>query len=259
MRVARPLILAALAILAMVPATSTLASYDPRRPHPEASLVDTVGATTPDLAVRAYIQALAAGDLAALLDATAIDEMAAGYRFDLLTKRLGAWTPSTLPPSDYPLYAAMNREFLESRLLGQTVQLAYSLLSDQPTGEGAGIQMSDAQVDFFLADVDPARLASLELIDSRFPDPKWEHDERAVANAQQTAATYGADEWTERLALVSFDDALYEVGFSLLRYGGEWKVQGQSSAYGNMSVFGAARPTTKELYERHVSGDYSNL
>ena len=63
------------------------------------------------------------------------------------------------------------------------------------------------------------------------------------------AATYGADEGTDRLALISFEGGHYAIGFSLLRFGGEWKVNTQSSAIAGTSNWGVPARTTPEEFE----------
>ena len=106
----------------------------------------------------------------------------------------------------------------------------------------------------FVSQVDPERLAGLEVVDIRFPDAEFEDDPRYLENAAERASIYGADELTERLALISFEDQLYDVGFTLLRYGDDWKVLSQVSPLGGMSALGTARPTTAEDFELRTSG-----
>ena len=73
--------------------------------------------------------------------------------------------------------------------------------------------------------------------------------------AAKQAAIYGADELTERMALVSLDGKLYEVGFTLLRYGDDWRISSQTSALGNTAAVGTAVPTTRDDYDRETSGE----
>ena len=106
-----------------------------------------------------------------------------------------------------------------------------------------------------IANFDPSRLAGLTVVDGRYPNAKFEHDARNVANGAAVATIYGADELTERLALISLDGKLYEVGFTLLRYGDDWRISSQTSALGNTAAVGTAAPTTQDDYDRETSGE----
>jgi len=107
----------------------------------------------------------------------------------------------------------------------------------------------------FVAQVDPARLAGIEVLDARFPNPDLEASERYLENAAALAATYSADELTERLVLFYFEGRTYVLGFTLLRYGDTWLVSSQSSPIGGTSTFGTATPMTVEEYGSLVSGE----
>jgi hypothetical protein len=67
------------------------------------------------------------------------------------------------------------------------------------------------------------------------------------------AKVYGADELTERLALVQVNGNHYAVGFQLVRYGGDWKVLGQVSNLAGTSSSGAAELTTPEDFAALVA------
>ena len=102
---------------------------------------------------------------------------------------------------------------------------------------------------------DPSRLAGLTVQDIRYSNAKLENDPRVLDNSAKQAAVYDADELTERLALIDVGGQLYQVGFTLLRYGADWKVSSQSAALGGTSPQGVAVPTTREEYDRVTAGD----
>jgi hypothetical protein len=66
---------------------------------------------------------------------------------------------------------------------------------------------------------------------------------------------YGAGEFTERLALVEFEGTDYVVGFSLLRYGDDWRVLDQSSPLAGLSPLGIPERSTKEGFQSMILGD----
>jgi hypothetical protein len=212
-------------------------------------------AATPEDAVTAYVAGVAAADADAILAATAVDEMAAGFDLQAQAERLKALMLSTgLAPAEYPLFAESNRYQQAALILGQVRSLVYGLLSDEKV-DGTVIAPVDAErVATFVSAVDPSRLAGLSVVDVRQPDPEHTTDERYLATMAQAAAVYGADEMVERLALVELDGATYGLGFTLLRYGDSWGVSSQSSIMGGTSPLGVAEPMTREEFDTRTGG-----
>jgi hypothetical protein len=211
------------------------------------------GPATPEDAVRDYLAGVAQADVGMIVDASAIDEMSAGFRFDLQTERLKAMSlTGFLAPADYPMFIDMNRAQQSAIVVGQVRSLVYSLLSSEQV-DGSIIAPADkARADAFIKQVDPSRLAGLAVADIRFPLPRLEHDPTHLANTAKQAATYGADEITERLALVSFEGKSYGIGFTLLRYGDVWKVSSQVSNLAGTSPLGSALPMSPDEYYRQT-------
>jgi hypothetical protein len=110
-----------------------------------------------------------------------------------------------------------------------------------------------AEIEAFAAAVDPSRLGGLSVLDIRQPEPEAATDERYLANLARIAATYGADEMTERLALVELDGETFGVGFTLLRYGDAWLVMDQASILGGTSAFGTAEPMSRADFDDRTS------
>jgi hypothetical protein len=201
------------------------------------------GAATPEDAVRAYLAGVVHADANAILEASAIEEMATGFRFDLLTERLNAMLPTTtLAPANYPFYADVNRATQSSLLLGQARNLMYSLLSFETIDGSVIAPVEAARAATFVEQVDPARLANLEVLDIRPADPYFAEKPVYLENTAKQAAVYGADEQTERVALVSLDGATYAVGFTLMRFDDSWKVSSQVSNLAGTTSLGTALP-----------------
>jgi hypothetical protein len=208
------------------------------------------GSTTPDEAVREYMAAVAASDAGRILDASAIDEMAEGHRFTESLDRLQAFIPNVmLAPAEYPFYVEVNRAQRANEIMSQVLMLAYGLLSGEAIDFSPIVPVDRAWAESFAAQVDPARLAGIEVMDARFPNPDLETSERYLQTAATLAATYSADELTERLVLLSFEGQTYSLGFTLLRYGDTWLVSSQSSPIGGTSTLGTATPMSVEEYE----------
>jgi hypothetical protein len=256
-----PLILATLltAVACAIGAPAAAAT-----PQPSSGTAPSSGTTsqpesaafpTPEAAVREYLAGVAAADAGRILGASAIDEMAAGFRFDLFTDRLRAFTLHSMAPADHPFYVQVNRAQQTAEILRQAEMLTYSLLSDVEI-DGSTIAPADkAWAEGFARQVDPSRLSDLTVVDVRFPDASLENNTRWLDNAALQAAAYGADELTERLVLFDLDGKLYDVGFQLLRYGDTWKVASQNSNLAGTTVLGTARPATLEEYQLETSGE----
>lgn len=238
-------------VVALVGA-GTVVAAEPDTDLPIAAASPSLTLPTPEDAVQEYLAGLADANVERILGATAVDEVSAGLRFDLFTERIGAFAPNAgYAPSEYPFFAEMTRASQASQILSQVRMLAYSLLSETPIGPQL-IPGNDLDPDplrwaqEFVRQVDPSRLAGITLVDIIQPDPERAETELVRSLYAKQATPLGADEATERLAIISFEGATYAVGFTLLRYGDEWRVDYQSSALGGTDPIGIAMPYTVE-------------
>ena len=209
---------------------------------------------TPEDAVRQYLAGVAANDMNRVLAACAIDEAAAHFQFDLQAERLQAIVPSTfLLPSGYQFYAGLNRYAQAYQIFAELRGLSYSLLSTQPFDKIITPVTAD-QAQQLVKDLDPSHLAGLTVASVKFPIAKFATDARTLANFAAEAKVYSADELTERLALFQLNGQYYDVGFTLVRYGTDWKVLNQISNLANMPATGAALQTTPGNFSAATGG-----
>ena len=200
--------------------------------------------STPEDAVRQYLAGIAANDADKVLQACAIDEVAAHFQFDLQAERLQAIVPSSfLLPSGYQFYAGLNRYGQAYQIFYELRGLAYSLLSSQPVDQVISPVTAD-QAQQLVKDLDPSHLAGLTVVSVKFPIARYATDAHTLSNFAAEAKVYGADELTERLALFQLNGKYYDVGFTLVRYGSDWKVLNQISNLAGMPATGAAQQTT---------------
>jgi len=221
---------------------------------------DDVSFDTPEEAITFYIQSVAEGEVSELMQATAVDEMSENFRFDLYVQRLRALNLQSPAPSDDTFYAEINKAQFSSQVLFQTRNLTYGLLtSESQLIDGQMIVLpEDEAADFvtgFVNEVDPERLAQLQVITIAVPSPELAQSERNVENWDRLARVYGADELTERVALLLFEGDYYYVGFTLLRYEDDWKISSVNSALGNTSSLGAPVQITEEEFEEAFGGN----
>jgi len=219
----------------------------------------SVAFKTPEEAITHYFEGVAQGDIQKITQACAIDEMSEKFKFEQSTERLRVFLPvESESPAEYPLYVEINKTQLSSQIFSRVKMFAYSLLSSENVAEGAAIQLDAGgteRMSQFTRDVDPRGLAQLELKKIGLPDKKIMNDSRYLANAAELASIYGADESTERVALFSFKGNYYYLGFTLLRYGDNWKISSQTSPLAGISSLGTPQKTTVEEFERMTSSN----
>ena len=210
---------------------------------------------TPEAAVQAYIAGVAAADVGRILAATAVDQKAAGFRFDLYVDRLKAMLLATsLAPATSPFYIDLNRAQAAAQILGQARNLTYSLLTTEEIGNGTIAPADQARAEAFAKQLDPARLAGLKVEEIRRAGASRQNDPKYTANMVSAAKAFGADEWADLLALVSFEGKDYGVGFSLVRYGTDWRVADQVSNLAGTDSLGIAKPMTRDEYDSLTTG-----
>lgn len=209
---------------------------------------------TPEDAVRQYLVGVAANDADEVLQACAIDEVATHFQFDLQAERLQAILPTTfLLPSSYQFYAGLNRYAQAYQIFVELRGLSYSLLSSHPVDQTITPVTAD-QAQQLVKDLDPSHLAGLTVVSVKFPIAKFATDAHTLSNFAAEAKVYGADELTERLALLQLNGQYYAVGFTLVRYGSDWKVLNQVSNLAGMPATGAAQQTTPGDFSATTGG-----
>lgn len=210
---------------------------------------------TPEDAITFYVQGVAQGDFNKTLQACAIDEMSQNFKFDLLIDRLKAFVPyQALSPANAPLYVEINKAQLSAQIGNQVKYLVYGLLSSQPVGDGKIIPMDLNGANTFIKEVDVQKLTQLQVTKIGLPNKSQMATSRYTDLQAKIARVYGADEATERVALFSFGSDYYVVGFSLLRYGDNWKIYSQTSAMANFSSLGSPGKISPDDFDKLING-----
>jgi hypothetical protein len=211
---------------------------------------DTVTFSTPEDAITYFFEGMTEGDFSKILQASAIDEISENFSFDQSIERLQAFIPvQSYAPTDHAFYVELNKAQSVSRIASQVKIFAYSLLSTQVVDYAQTTLMDGATAVSFMNEVDPSRLAALEVQEIQLPNPTIMSSDRYKENAVKIAVVYGADNSTERVVLLSFEQNDYLLGFTLFQYGESWKIFTVSSPIANTSALGEAVKTTKEDFE----------
>jgi len=208
---------------------------------------------TPEDAVSQYLAAFASNNAGQLLDACSINEVAAHFQFETQATRLQVIMPNQfLLPTGYAFYADLDRYGQAYVNFNQVRGLALSLLTTQPVDEPI-VPVTADQARQYVKSADPAQLTGLKVVEIKFPMAKFVADSKTLANFAAQAKVYGADELTERLALIAWNGKDYAVGFTLVRYGSDWKVLSQVSNLAGTSATGAAKLVTQSDFDASVS------
>ena len=104
-----------------------------------------------------------------------------------------------------------------------------------------------------MKDIDPKRLSSLGVKEIGLPNKTLMNSAKYQANAAKMALIYGADESTERVALFSFEQNYYYLGFTLFRYGENWKISSQSSPLANTNVLGTPIKISADEFDSMIN------
>lgn len=211
---------------------------------------------TPEEAITFFMQAVAQGNVPQIMQASAINEMSEKFRFDLQADRLQVLMIQFPAPSDYPFYVEINKAQFSGEILNQVRNLAYGLLStEKGMLDGRVVPIDTEGTVRFMKEVNPERLAQLQVMETGLPEPEIAHTERNLDNWNRQAQVYGADELTERVVLILFEGSYYYAGFRLLRYGDNWKISSVTSALGGTSPLGTPQRTTKQEFQELVNGN----
>jgi hypothetical protein len=206
--------------------------------------------STPEDAITAFFAGVAEGDFSKILQACAVDEISENFKFDLDIERLRAFMPiQNYAPVTDPMFVEINRAQVVSRIAMQVKLFAYTLLSGEDIDYTSTTLMDVDTAVKFANEVDPSRLATLQIEKIGLPSPELMQSDRYTENALKIARVYGADDSTERIALFSFEGSDYLLGFTLLRYGDNWKISSANSPMGNTSSLGLPVKTSAADFE----------
>lgn len=184
---------------------------------------------TPEKAISAYIDAIAHEDFKAVIAATAVERMSAQFDFVASVNRLQMLSASyPMPPSD-PLFVELNRAKFASQISQQVQLLIYSLMTTRDFVSSSTVRVDAAGASDFVNSLRADRLKGLSLVKVGIPNPGIMNNKAHQANMALLAASNGADEMTERVALVSFEGSQHAIGFTVLRYGNDWAILSQTS------------------------------
>jgi len=205
--------------------------------------------SSPESAVELFMQGIKEASLEKVFSACACKEAADGFNLPAYTDHMGVFIPQLFnaePNSDF--YRAINRSKLESKIAEQVKLFSWVLLFDGKLDLSNPHITDPSLMGSLKQGFDATKLKGIKLLRVDFPHDSLEDNERNLKNWRRNATFYGAEEYTERVALFSFNGVEWYSGFTLVRYGSVWKVLTMVSSLGNTTVYGEPCRTTTDIY-----------
>jgi hypothetical protein len=212
--------------------------------------------TTPELATMEIVNGIKNANIKQIFSACAINEVATKFDFKKYGIMVGSFAPLTFKaPSTNEMYIDINKLDIMYYIARQVKMLSYSLLIDGLLDTKPRFPFDGAAATKVQSELDTSRLKKIIYTRSDFPSKKFEHNESYINKLNELAANYGAEEATERLVLISFENHYYVFGIHLLRYGNFWKADFLNSLMAITDVSGLAEITTLANYINSINDD----
>lgn len=210
---------------------------------------------TPEAAITAYIEGIAAADLGKAFAACATQSYGEGYDVREWVALMQHYrVGSDLGPSDYDLYGDLNAMMQLGMLAGQTKVFVECLTAGSKSQEAATLQAKGGwsgeespgesmEAYFGWMNPDGLQLAVEEIITPPILDPATAEVTDVL---DRNAKLAGAEESTQRVVILNLGDQRAICGFQLLRYGDDWKIASHGSPLLNIVSTGYTLLVTPE-------------
>lgn len=223
------------------------------------SSVQSMAFSAPEDAITYFIDCVKKEDLSGALKACAIDEIANGFNYFALSKRVNALVPlkNAYMPSKYSMYVEFNRNKAIHDITSKAVAFTVSFnLSEQYRGilEGSTVFVDDNEE--FIESVITEMRPDINRVQIIRIDKNIVHDyDRSKEIRADHAAYYGADELEYRTVLYQYDGDYYIGGFGLLRYNDKWLIFEMSDPYSGISYMGDVQKINDlSQYDKLIEG-----
>lgn len=213
--------------------------------------------STPEDAISYLVEAVAAQDTARVLAVSCAEEVGQGYDYTAVAENIGSVPAmeSALLPDAYGVYRQMNELSVANDFLMELISVYSSFAPFREVREWAKLSEQPTALEDRLVQLNPDQFAGLTVVridlprmsGSGTPAEIWD---RLQPNFRKQAALYGADDGTERVALLDLDGQLYYQGFTLRLYGESWHIS--SMLRTSELAPGVLIPTTEEEYLEYI-------
>lgn len=208
------------------------------------------GYDTPDAAMEAFAQKVAALDTGAALEMFSAAKKAEHFDFDQFVERIQAFSPISSAISDeYDAYAPLNKAMFNNQ---SAMQLKIFMLSFMVEGDRmeAVSTLEDMGVTGLELEqmIDPQQLAGLKLVRADKAMPELQDSDAHKLNVQNNGKLYGYKDAADYIALYELDGQHYMGGFTLVQYDDGWYVDSLTSTFAGTPATGRVAPITEQEY-----------
>ena len=239
------------ATVATIASSAVVATSEP--PPPEAAY-EGPGSASPQDAVSAYMNGLAAGDLDAMVSTFAVETFVDQFDLGAYLERIGVYSATVTPvlvPAETPFTQALGVEQRHGDVIGQ-IRFQFLALADPELEPTDVVNLSDdaALEDFYtslvaaVAEVDLAEIGSFTFVPMADVDPVAAEDyesEQNQANLESLREVFGADEVTDLVVRFTVNQQEFLAFFSVVRHGDAWWVQQLGGNFANLMGIPALR------------------
>lgn len=182
---------------------------------------------TPESTVAFFVESIAANDFACALRTSDAEQDARRFDFTKAATFVRLWNPKLMnAPSEHSMFAKINELGAQAGLGTATKLFIYSLLLERDLAVAQPVQ-SDAEAQAFVQAVNPKQLTALRIVSVDQPSEATSEEAQFMFKAR--ASRTGADEVTERVALLELAGKFYKSSFQLCRRGESWHLCGLGS------------------------------
>lgn len=214
---------------------------------------------TPEEAIGHFIAAVAENDFKGAMAACDINLSAEQYDTGAQAERVGHIYLQYSAPSEYEFYQAINRANNLGRLAGQMRGFVFSLTGSEEAlamsvGKSYPLEEGENQAVQFIEEVNPNVLKRLSIVRIDLPNSDYYESEQFEVSQKVYIRRFGAQELTERYVLYELDGRTYVGGFTLLRFGDNWKIDNLTSITSkfNINLNGNVEEISEEEYLRVI-------
>jgi hypothetical protein len=205
----------------------------------ETSVIDS-----PEKAIQGFAADVAAGDFDAAMQLCPADTMIKEFDAGLYNKTILSNAQD------------QSAQTIKSDYARETGYLALTLLQGEATGLGPYDPEDPGWSQQFFKGSNIAKLKDLAVLRVDKPyleDYDFEVDSDVYREStKDSAAVWGADAYTERIALLQHNGKTFMAGFTLVQYGGVWGIKSITSDFMDIPSPGGAQQISEEDYLVYV-------
>lgn len=212
----------------------------------------STGYKTPEKAIEAFTESIAAGDFSEALSIFDNRERTEGINLKKYIERMQVFDPQNMPAPQGGEYDILNKAESDGRAAAQIKMFVYSLQEAKKLKDGTITDGMDVGNPYSAKEIvellDSENLKGLKMERCDIADKDTQSAERYTSNLENVYKIYGCEEMKEYTALLKKRDKFYQAFFTLGKYEKGWKVMTLNTSLIEAPSSGATVETTKKEY-----------